>query len=478
VVLEAGLSKTLLLLASVGGLVFLTILAAFLTGGPILFPDSVGYFHAGASAVAHLGKIAAPHHASAGLPLAAENSDGISTARSVYYGLFYVAAFMTGGEWALPILQAAICTVALWLCLRRIAAFENWRGPALIVAIFAVTGLAVFCATAMPDVFAGLMLLAVAMILTYARAMAWPEYLFWLAMTLCGCLFHRGLLIVFVVTLAIAALALRRQSMRQLLALALVGWLAVVAHLAVDVAVKKMSGDWPIQTPFLLARFVGDGTVKPFLEGRCPTRHYELCRFVHRMPMSENEFLWGEGAAKSVMGPADKVRRQRIAAEAPSIEIGVIRAFPLQQSGITAENVLAQMFDVGVLAYQQKPTLSQDRPPTALHPVIARYLHRNMDRATGFLRLQSALMLAVYLLSVIGCVALLAIRSQSYFEQPERRLVAVLLVGMIANALVFGAISGVFDRYQGRLAWLPVLGLAMLLSRREVIARGTATVAA
>jgi predicted permease len=110
--------------------------------------------------------------------------------------------------------------------------------------------------------------------------------------------------------------------------------------------------------------------------------------------------------------------------------------------------------------------------------VIARYLHRNMDRATGFLRLQSALMLAVYLLSVIGCVALLAIRSQSYFEQPERRLVAVLLVGMIANALVFGAISGVFDRYQGRLAWLPVLGLAMLLSRREVIARSAATVAA
>jgi hypothetical protein len=472
------LTKTLLLLASIGALVLLTILAASLSGGPILFPDSVGYFHAGFSALSHLPTIIGPHHGSAGMPLAVEASDGISTARSVYYGLLYVATFTAGGEWALPILQAALCAVALWLSLRRIAVFENWRGPALLVAIFAVTGLAVFCAAAMPDVFAGLMLLAIAMIVTYGSAMAWPEYLFWLAMTLSGCLFHRGLLIVFVVTLAVCALATHRQRGRQLLALAMVGWLAFAAHLAVDFVVKKMSGDWPIQTPFLLARFVGDGTVKPFLERRCPITHYELCRFAHRMPMSENEFLWGDSAAKSVMGPANKILRQRIAAEAPSIEVGVIKTFPIRQSAITAENVLAQIFDVGVVAYEQKPTLSQDRPATPLHSVIARYLHRNMDRAAGFLRVQSAMMFAAYLLSVIGCLALLVIRSRSYFEQSELQLVAILFIGIVANALVFGAISGVFDRYQGRLAWLPVLGLAMLLSRREVIARSAATVAA
>ena len=43
------------------------------------------------------------------------------------------------------------------------------------------------------------------------------------------------------------------------------------------------------------------------------------------------------------------------------------------------------------------------------------------------------------------------------------RFVLLLLTGIAANALVSGAISGVFDRYQGRVAWLASLGFAVLL---------------
>jgi hypothetical protein len=43
------------------------------------------------------------------------------------------------------------------------------------------------------------------------------------------------------------------------------------------------------------------------------------------------------------------------------------------------------------------------------------------------------------------------------------RFVLLLLIGIAANALVSGAISGVFDRYQGRVAWLASLGFAVLL---------------
>ena len=452
------------------GFVILTILAADICGGPILFPDSVGYFHAGLSAWTHvIGEILPQHRIGAGL--AAEERDGISTARSVYYGLVYVAAFWAGGPWAMPILQAVVCATALSLSLRRVLSLGAWQASAIALFLALVTGLAVFCATAMPDLFAGLMILALAMIITYRRSMAWGEYLFWLAVVGASCLFHRGHVAVFAIALAVCLFTTLGKERRQVFVLAGVAVMAIIAHLAVDMVVRDMSGHWPIQTPFLLARFVGDGTVKPFLERRCATRHFELCRFASRMPLSENEFLWG-AAGKSVMGRVDAAEKERIAAEAPLIELGVVQTFPLQQGIISGKNVVAQFFDVGVFAYGQDPTLAQDRPVSPLHRFIIQYLHRNAALADTFLRVQSAMMAVTYFLSLIGCVALLRIHFRSYLDQPELQFVAILLIGLVANALVFGAVSGVFDRYQGRVAWLPVLGFAILLSRRQTSERG------
>ena len=45
------------------------------------------------------------------------------------------------------------------------------------------------------------------------------------------------------------------------------------------------------------------------------------------------------------------------------------------------------------------------------------------------------------------------------------RFVLLLLTGIAANAVVSGAIAGVFDRYQGRVAWLASLGFAVLLAK-------------
>jgi hypothetical protein len=452
--------------AAIIGFVVLTILAADICGGPILFPDSVGYFHAGQSAWSHVIAAIHPRHGIAA-GLAVEEQDGISTARSVYYGLLYVAAFSLGGQWAMPILQAIVCAAALSLTLRRVPSIGAWQASALVLLFAPVTGLAVFCAAAMPDVFAGLMVLAVAMAITYRHSMARREYLFWLAVIGASCLFHRGHIAVLAIALTIYEVTSAQKKIGQIAVLAAVAVAAVIAHLAVEIVVKNISGRWPIHTPFLLARFVGDGTAKPFLERRCATTHFELCRFASQMPMSENEFLWGT-AGKSVMGPADAAERARIAAEAPSIELGIVRTFPLRQAIITTRNFVAQFFDVGVFAYEQEPTLAQDRPASPLHRFIAHYLHRNTALAGVFLRVQTSVMGAAYLISLIGCGTLLVTQSRSYLDQAELELVTVLLIGLAANALVFGAVSGVFDRYQGRLVWLPALGFTILLSRRFI----------
>jgi hypothetical protein len=45
--------------------------------------------------------------------------------------------------------------------------------------------------------------------------------------------------------------------------------------------------------------------------------------------------------------------------------------------------------------------------------------------------------------------------------------VLVLLAGIVANAVISGAISGVFDRYQGRVAWLALFGFLVLAARER-----------
>ena len=445
--------------------VVLTILVAIFCGGPILFPDSVGYFHAGFSAWSHLVAVINPVHGAVS-SLAAEEQDGISTARSVYYGLLYTGAYSAAGQWGLPVLQSILCGVAISLSLNRAGAAEAWRISAMAIFIALVAGLSIFCAAAMPDVFAGLMLLGVAMILTYSQAMGWLEYIFWLGLVFAACLFHRGHVAVLAVALAVLQFVTLGKKTRQIFILAGVVAVAVMAHIAVEVVVKDLSGRRPIQTPFLLARFVGDGTAKDFLQARCPEKRYELCRYANLMPMSENQFLWGD-ANRSVMGAANKAERERIAAEAPEIERGIVRMFPVRQSILAVKNIVTQFFDVGVRSYELGPTLDEDKPVTPLHQTIAQYVRRHVDQANTLLNVESSVIAAAYWIALFFCAAAILMRKASYSEQPELQLVVILLIGLVANAMVFGAISGVFDRYQGRLAWLPLLGLAMLLMRRE-----------
>ena len=118
----------------------------------------------------------------------------------------------------------------------------------------------------------------------------------------------------------------------------------------------EVTGKWPIQTPFALARLVGDGTAEPYLERACPTRHFATCDYLRKMPMRENDFLWSRDPEKSVMGLADRQTRAAIAAESDAIVWGTLMAYPLEELAAAAHNVLTQLGDVGVSEFALLPS--------------------------------------------------------------------------------------------------------------------------
>jgi hypothetical protein len=457
-------------------LLVVLLLPAWINRQPVMYPDSVGYFHAGYAAIKQVKREADIHlrhrPPSEAPSLARQQSDGVATARSVYYGLTYVAGYVLGGVWALALGQALLAAACLLLAGRRAVALKPPWIVAALCAIALASGLNVFAVTAMPDVFAGLMLLSAGMLLAYGKAMARGEKIFWLAVVLLACLYHKAHLAILALTLAASLLLpfVRREGLRDFLLLAAAGLIALLGHYAVDLAVRAATGKAPISTPFLLARMVGDGTAERYLRETCPARPFATCAYLSRMPMTENDFLWSHAPDVGVMGVAPAKVRAAIAGEANAIVLGAFAAHPLEQIAATARNVVAQMGDVGVREYRLLPT-DTIAPIPMLRWALDRYASSGIARGWMPLGAISAVMRAVYFASLVGIGTLLWRRRGGPVPAlAPARLVLLLLAGIVANAIVSGAIAGVFDRYQGRVAWLAPLGflvlLAMMLAER------------
>lgn len=443
------------------------LLPALVNRQPIMYPDSVGYFHSGYAAVKQAKSVLDSRrdgHAPSQPALTRQQSDGVTTARSVYYGLTYVAGYWLGGVWALALGQVLAAMACLLLAARHALPLDPLRRFAVLGGVVLLTGLNFFAVAAMPDLFAGLMLLAVAVVLAYAPQMPRLEYAFWLAVIVLAGLYHKAHLAILAVTLAVAALLVWRQRGRDLLLLAGAGLLAWAGHFAVDIAVTQATGRAPISTPFVLARLVGDGTAERYLRDVCPKRNLATCAFLGKMPMTENEFLWSRDPDRSVMGGAGGDTRSAIAAEEWTIVQGTLQAYPGQEAAAAARNVMRQLGDVGVSEYGLTP-----KDEVAPIPMLAWALdhYAKTGIAQGWMPLAeiSVLMRSVYFAALVGIGMMLWQRGRGSLPKDSDavRFVLLLLMGIAANALVSGAISGVFDRYQGRVAWLASLGFAVLL---------------
>ncbi len=252
---------------------------------------------------------------------------------------------------------------------------------------------------------------------------------------------------------------------RDLLLMAGVALVALAGHYAVDLTIRQVTGKWPISTPFALARLVGDGTAERYLQNACPTRHFTTCDYLPRMPMTENDFLWSRDPDKSVMGTANLDTRTAIASESNAIVLGTLQAYPLEEAVAAASNVMRQLGDVGVTEYGLVPK-DDIAPIPMLRWALDQY--QNTGIAKGWMPLLeiSVFMRSVYFAALVGIGMMMWRRGRGPSnESPEIRFSLVLLIGIAANAAVSGAISGVFDRYQGRVAWLASLAFAVLLAK-------------
>jgi hypothetical protein len=399
--------------------------------------------------------------------------DSLSPGRSAVYGIFLGAARWPD-FWPVVVAQSMVTvwTVALFL-----RAHGLGHRPIFLVALFALftaaTGLPWFAGQLMPDIFAGLAVLALYLVVFRAGALeAWERFALILLAAFAGAT-HNATLLVMALMLA-AGIFVRLVRPHLVPALGLARTLASVALavallFAANFAVTGKIVWTPGGTAFAFSRLVHDGIVHRFLEDNCPNPRYELCKYRAELPHQANDFLWhegAEGAFASIGGFEDG------AAEMREIAIESLWQYPGLHLWTAAKATFDQLFAVGTGwgivhdvwdAYGHIENLTPESVPAA-HSARQRHNQLKFDGMN-----QLHVPVAWFSMGVLALFLLLAWRRRGFTHYGP--MAATLSVALLANAFVCGVFSNPHDRYGARIVWIAVLFAAVALARALPVLR-------
>lgn len=476
-----------------GTLLILAVVAV--NGHPTVFTDTDDYYSLGKELVSDIGLGPPPPELSdADVKQAAIDAHMGHTqmaSRSAIYSLFLYILESIGTLWFVTLIQALAVS---WLALItwRVA-LPRVRRPVAVAAlgvVAIVSPLAFFVGFAMPDIFAGVAVLAAVLLLIYPDRMGTGERRVAGMVLTFALAVHTSHILFMVPLVAAGGLALvwlrvdRRSAARRLGGVGLAVVVALAANSAYGIAVRWQTGDALRNQPFLTARLLADGPGRAYLRHACANgRPYVLCAFKAK-PLSDSEdVLWSDLPATGVFMLSTYATRVKLEEQEARFVFGTLAYAPGAQFVASLRNWGRQLVLVQVDDPIRDPVYYLTDPywkATNLPALIGR-IEDCGTRGTGCpSRLTIALsrwwhggaLIIATGLVVAGAVRLR--RSDRAGSPDDRRLLALIgliVAGILLNAAVCGILSGPFARYQSRIVWLVPL-LATL-----VVGRGRANIA-
>ncbi len=447
---------------------------AAINGRPAYFYDSAGYHANGQAVAAAIGTKLQPFGLSAAASPqgatpaeAGAQSGSVVAIRAVAYAVFAYLGDWPGGRMvAAIIVQALLVSAVLMIWWRRVAPDVGWRTAAaagLLTA--AVTSASWFTSFVMPDIFAGLGLLAF-LILAFPsetppseRPLGLRAKIFLCVLT--GFAFAAHVshvpLIVGLSGFAIGQAtwtALRHRTLPKLavilLLVAPVG-IGVAAVLATSVVGFSQVSLAPKRMPLVLARSIADGPARWYLQEHCATEKYVICELFPVIPTTIEDVLFGPNGLRARATPE---QMEAIRNEEPIIVARAARAYPFRQAAKAAVAFGRQLlrFDLTDTTFTRQVIRTADGG-ISLAPAVERRPVRAVANLVTYAGIAAAL---IYL-------ALIARR----LRPGEGAVLLLLAAGLLGNAAVTGVLSGVAHRYQGRIIWVvPVVAIGFWLARR------------
>ncbi len=420
----------------------------------------------------------------------------VAGARSPYYGVVLYLITDRGSAWAMAGVQALAASALVALMVRATLGGFRLVAFAAVMAVLALAStLPYFVSFIMPDLFMGLgALTAILLLFHFDHLRALERWLLSasLLFTLLTHATNPPVIFVLVVAAAVAIWAklLAGRTVRGgmvLVTLAIVA--AVIGGFVYPVSVRSLSHHELSRPPFMSARLLADGPGRDYLHAHCGkdssiTRQpFTLCRFRDQKMVDANTILWAVDKTRGVFEPSDLSSRLAITHEEPRFVAAVIAAEPLRTAWLLARDSYFELVDVSVLdtlGYSDRALIANG-PRVSVHvPGIQICVRKpNYCTSTAFQRgaedvLRWTLITAAVYLACRLASSLARVRAVLLLSPLPPRLLAVVCAVfglLIANAVICGALSGVYARYQMRISWLlPLMAVLAWLQASPIAA--------
>jgi len=341
----------------------------------------------------------------------------------------------------------------LQLTLRVLGQPRPLRLLATSLVLVLTTSLPWLASTLLTDIFAGLSILSLFILVVHGERTSIPEKCLLFGLTAFAAATHSATLAVLLGLCCLGWIArpvLRGRISASGLAQ---GSLTIVAGAALLLSTNFALSGKLAWTPggygVAFGRMLQDGIVAQYLRDHCPKQSFKLCPYRDRLPATADQFLWGNSMFNTLG------RFQGMNDEMGFIVLHALAEYPGWQAKAALTGTAQQLVQVatgeGVNVWLGHTYGIMERfLPKQMKPMRAAQQHRWHFDFTAINRIHVPVALASMLLALI-------LFGHGVLRRPFDDL--TLLAGTISfavlgNAFICAVISGPHDRYGARLAWL------------------------
>ncbi len=461
-----------------------------LNGRPLFYYDTVGYVDQGQTALEKLGLLDRPdaEQAEAGQAEGGAKVRTIDGSRSVFYSILAGVANQLGLFEAILAVNVGALLAATWLLAgiihRTVAPLRSRAGLSSLPLIVASLGaLPFYAAYLMPDLMTPVMILAFATLAAFHRVMQKGELAAAFLLGSLALISHLsnlgvGALMVLGVAMVSMAQSRARWWLAPLIVAAVVG-VGFAQQAALRLAAEKADGASVVIKPFITARLIADGPGFEWLQSHCPDAAVPTCSLWTALQKSDDPYRLT--ASHIVFETSERLGSFRLMSDVEQKAVAdaqvaffktVLRDRPVAVTLALLRNTLKQSTMMNIdMTLPSDQIIAQNISVTGA--ISGPLSHGRLTADLGWVGDVVQGQGIVYVGSLAVVMTLLLLPGA---VAPSMRAFAVAIVlGLLANAFVCGAISQPATRYGARVIWLlPMLAGLMLMvasQRRDEAAR-------
>ncbi|NDV99581.1 hypothetical protein [Salipiger sp. PrR002] len=415
----------------------------------------------------------------------ADDDRTTSGSRSLFYAVFLASALTFADLRMVPILQACALILTILISVRTIVRrYDLSMSPPALTAL-AAAGAAMgsapfYVAFLMPDIFAPILLLVVAGFVAFIADMLPWERAALFVLAAVAVMTHPSHLAIALVLVppALLGIVLFRRPRKLLAAVMVVGipLAGLAEHMAVRTAVKTVVHSDVVYTPFLTARLIVDGPGLEYLHATCPNPEVASCALLPMLNEPQRvtpyNILFEKQPDLGSLALLPKETQRQIMAEQVDFAKNVFTSKPLSVFAAVTRNTLIQL-----RKYSAGTTITEPRELSAIRrsafDLPPHFDDARLSTRQPWMDQTNTLHAAAYAVSTVLILSLV-LWPRSGLPLQLRCWALFLLVGIIANAFVCGAVSQPAARYGARVLFLLPMAAVLLVAVRPAIQSSTA----